>query len=209
MAIQIQLLNLHLAETFEYTPVCNDDRIVDDFHRECRRLGVTGHVNTLNTHVKGSTRPVHSDALNYAWQNLRNVDVMVLLDSDMFLTEHYSVVNAVRDCPVSAQKQNRGDLDYPHPGLFICRPSALPSGHELDFDGGDWHGLACDTGGKVGQYLRRHEIPVRWMNHAMPGPWDFERFDDAFLHFRAGSNWIGRPQSEQDAKLQWIKDHYL
>lgn len=197
--LQYHLLKLFCLDEFQYI-VINDCR--DEAHHTndydilrakkieqmCKLLNVLHirfpqeyHINRsilfpTTTAIVNEPSTRHADVVQYALQSivLKQDDIAVFLDSDMFPISPISFDKIIGDAGFASIDQFRQDgdtyINYLWPNLLLVNPSVLPSPHEINVDPGFVKGVLTDTGGNLYHYLTNHpEVPVKYIDNLHSG----------------------------------------
>lgn len=99
-------------------------------------------------------------------------DILVLLDSDIFITKPVSFRNLLSDCDIFGLPQSKKDehlVEYLWIGFCCLNMKNLPNIHTLNFNCGEVAGLRVDAGGYTYYYLKNNpSVKVKWTNHFYP-----------------------------------------
>lgn len=217
---QSKLLNHFVRDEYEFTVINSADSydMRDQITEECARLGVKQIVIPyLNTHSAASTK--NSVPLQYLWEHylLYEKRVTVIMDSDMFLLRPYSFIEILGDNDIAAIINKRKHIWYPWNGLSIFS-GELPDKNTMNFREGCIDGVKVDVSGNIHHYLKQHkELNVKELydggficsrnknrNLLPPEILDLysdsylsQFFEQAFFHFRGGSNWNNQDAFQQ------------
>ena len=114
-------------------------------------------------------------------------DIVLLIDSDMFLTRPFSITEYMRDKDIAAFiKRTAGWAHYLWPGLCFLNMSELPDRKTLNFNCGRINNILADSGGWTHFYLMNHpELKVSRINSLFShqlflGDSHFNRSGDSF-----------------------------
>jgi hypothetical protein len=159
-------------------------------------------------------------SLQYIYNTLIYRGIVMCLDSDLFPMRLFNPIERIGDYSFVGRQDSRGHVIYYTNQFFITNFNKLSDINELDFLPSTVDGHQCDCGGKLYTYFKaRPQLIVDHMknniysgritkdniNSLCPAlfkpyyskelemlPEAFsEIFEDTFLHYRAGSNWIG------------------
>jgi hypothetical protein len=177
---------------------CSSDQMLQVYKAECARLGL----QTITALQPISDNSMHHGlAIDYIYQSHAS-GLSVFLDFDIFPIAPYDFIASLANYNIAGHRQKRGGYNYLHPALIVYDKSKLPD--DLSFrpihvfpNGND---LYLDTGGALYTYIQAnpdlvkyfdYECPIKQFEYGKPTEYmlDIERFDNAWLHFRAGSNW--------------------
>lgn len=211
MKIPYEFIVFNDAKAFSDYSNFGDAGIRDAISRTCALRGITC-VELENDHhrMRTSASDRTADSMNAMFAYMRcHIDKYLILDSDMFLIDDFHGY----DTMYAFVRQTRGDLVYPWNGLVYMDMSKLS-----DADLVNWNCGAADTGGAMANWLgRRGAREITWIAHLISCAWsdadlmpalaartalvEFARkdprgsyfceiYDDKFLHYRAGGNWM-------------------
>lgn len=105
--------------------------------------------DTHRTNTGASSRT--ADSMNYILNYQReNPDKYLLLDSDMFLIDHFDVSRYSNyDCAIVLQSRYDGRINYLWNGIYYFDMTKIKNNHMLD-----WNcSVGCDTGGMTQEWL--------------------------------------------------------
>lgn len=103
-----------------------------------------------------------ADTIQYMIQHygIHHPDIVVLLDSDMFLIRDFSIREYLGLNDIAANLQSRigqnGPVLYWLPNLIIFNMPQMPNPQHLNFDLGEIDGVATDTGGYNHYYIQNN-----------------------------------------------------
>lgn len=130
-------------------------------------------------------------------------DLVLFLDSDMFLLDHFSMVDHMEGEIISGLKQGRGKVEYMWNGImFFNMPKIVEIDPDLNFSDGLVEGEMTDIGGHLYYYFKKNNISLKDTGVDYPTHYndlDLQKdasgfnmelhLDGKFLHYRAGTNW--------------------
>lgn len=162
---QDKLFKRFLKEDYEFL-VCCDANTVDmqrAMQGTCQRLGLRFLQVPQNVHWLNTPSGRNATAIYYAMSQVgnQNDDLVVVIDSDMFLTRPFSFREYLGDYWAAAVPQQRGHVRYMWVGLMIFNMPKLPEPHLLTYSPGIVEGVDTDTGGFTYNYLISHP-QVKW-----------------------------------------------
>ena len=199
------------------------------------------HADTFNKHV-----------LKY---QIENPDKYLLLDSDMFLIDHFDINNYTKyECAIVLQTRDSPKINYFWPGLCYLDFTKIQNIEMLDWS----YYEGCDSGGMMEGWLNKqmgslilpsineiqvnkliHTDKIYFIKHLPSGTWESadlpknlnsnmklieflkddirntndkcfcEIYDDVFLHYRAGGNWLKEGMNVHEYLTAQLKDVLL
>lgn len=214
--------------TDEYEFVVFNDATKKDMKQKikntCKNLGIK--CLTIPQKIHNGTTQASQRNCNVVQYSLdvlgyNHDDILVLLDSDMFLIKEFSIRDAMKNYDIAGVKQ--GDLvNYLWIGLVFMDMRSMPNKKTITFNCGNINGVNVDTGGTSHYYLKNNPtLRVNYLDttytHLVPqdaeslqtlghSP-EFIRFilndpgmqfhcNNTFLHHGAGTNWCGSPSAQ-------------
>lgn len=203
--------------------------IRDQISNECRRLGIREH-HVANPDERTANQ-AHAHALTWGWRQVvigDMPDVAILLDFDLVPVQRTSIERMLTSALIAGWSQSRGPVNYYWPGLLLLRPKELPNPKSLSlWCSTDVEGERVDVGGELHLYRKKYpEVPCRnllgiaelstrdgtvdWiprlLRHRYEDVFGFGVIDQAWLHYRAGSNWNHAPADEIARKFALFTD---
>jgi len=181
--------SLNLSE--EYIKICEDNSIF--YHKKEEKI------------IPHNPMVACAFAIQWTYDNLIRKckdDIVLFLDSDMFLLEKFNIVEYMQDKTILGCYQKRGHVEYLWNGiLFFNMPKILSLTGELDFSCGMIDGELCDVGGGTYYFLKQNnisidDITVQQTYNGYYKGYEVENMeslmDEKFLHFRGGTLWDGK-----------------
>jgi hypothetical protein len=93
-------------------------------------------------------------------------DIVVLLDSDLFLVKKLSVREFLKDFDIGGMQLSNGHVDYLWHGLAFLDMRTLPNKRSLNFNCGRVRGRPIDAGGHSYYYLKDNpSLKVSYVNY--------------------------------------------
>ncbi|GAB5411412.1 MAG: hypothetical protein ChlgKO_05260 [Chlamydiales bacterium] len=160
--------------------------------------------------------------------------VVMIIDSDMFVINEFSIEEYMIDHDLSAVAQSRGNgaVRYIWNGLVFLNMNTLPDKRELNFNCGRVEGHPVDVGGYTHYYFKNHPdvrfSPVKSLHvsrkkvenqHPLHPliqtvlEWDKKvnrpinvefLLDHTFFHYRGGGNWNNMSDNYHSIKTQML-----
>lgn len=172
--------------------------------------------------------------LNWAWENvignnMHDNEIVMILDSDMFLAAPFDPVAFMSGYHVAGTKQRRGNACYIWNGLMFFKGIKREWAEQMDFSFGQVAGSFTDVGGAMHYLFQKYpEIKLRDIPHtshihpdndnmhvlpdvlreAYLPEYRMELYAGAFLHYGRGSNWDKMPHDYHHSKTVFL-DHAL
>lgn len=127
-------------------------------------------------------------------------DLVLFLDSDLFLIDEFDPYKFVDNSIIAALLQNRGHVYYIWNGImFFNMKKILALTGDLNFNLGIIEGQSCDSGGNTYHFLKENNIEVKDVQQIYNGfcrGYELENMETfiegKFLHFRGGTLWDGK-----------------
>ena len=179
----------HMNLSQEYINICERNSI--HYHRKDHRI--TPHHPMMGC----------AYAVQWTYDNLIKKcedDIVLFLDSDMFLLRNFDPVSYMEDKTITACMQDRGDVWYMWNGIIIFNmPKVLSLKGDLDFNCGNVEGEFTDVGGHTYYFIKENNLEVDDVKPSWGGSYNdielenMETFmDGKFFHFRGGTLWDGK-----------------
>jgi glycosyltransferase involved in cell wall biosynthesis len=179
--VQYQTFRKFLMDEYEFV-VFNDapeDTMAQAIETTCKNLNIQciripqtihtqpylpnpSHDNTNNP----SKRAAHVVQYSLDVLGFDHTDLVVIIDSDMFLIDTLSFREYMADYSLAGIPQYRDNgqfiVDYLWNGLVIFDMPTLPDKKEINFNCGYVEGVRTDTGGETHYYLKNHpHLPIK------------------------------------------------
>lgn len=188
---EFHLIDDSLNFSEQYIKICKDNSIF--YHKKEEKI--TPH----------DPMAACAFAVQWTYDNLIKKckdDIVLFLDSDMFLLEKFNIVEYMQDKTILGCYQKRGHVEYLWNGiLFFNMPKILSLTGELNFSCGMIDGELCDVGGGTYYFLKQNNISINdiTVQQTYDGyyrGYEVENMeslmDEKFLHFRGGTLWDGK-----------------
>jgi hypothetical protein len=159
-------------------------------------------------------------ALQYIYNTLKYRGIAMCIDSDMFPVNPFNPIERIGAYDFVGVEQHREHVKYYTNQLFIMNFKNIKDIHEIDFLPTSIDGHACDCGGNLYTFFKNNpDLSVNSFNTIINSgkinnenindicpehfkdyfkneltvitPAFSEIYENIFLHYRAGSNWIG------------------
>lgn len=186
--IQYNTFKKFLLDEYEYV-VFND---ATDHALELKINNVCSHLNIRCIRIPQENRTQPNTAIDMSkyvfWAGLRHAEailysldtigfdypgVVMMIDSDMFLTKKFSVEEYMTGYDIAGLSQVRGYAHFLWAGLIFFRMDTLPNKHHMQFKGGVAGDIPYDTGGSLHYYFQDNpSVRIRYFDQ------DFRLFLD-------------------------------
>ena len=123
---QIQLLNnFMIGEKVVSVVYDTRDKQYESFFKKiCKEYNLEYHLHLSEPNCAPSF--YHAQAATWAYQNvIKDEDVLMLLDHDMFLIDEFDIEKEIKDYDLMGCLQSRGDVKYIWPGLFLAKIESI------------------------------------------------------------------------------------
>jgi len=204
-----------MVSPFEFI-VFNDAKDFPDFTNDgdtsikskivdtCKHLGIQC-INIPNEHHRidesGSRRC--ADSMNFILEyQKRNIDKYLLLDSDMFLINHFDIKRYENyNCAVVLQSRNEKTLNYFWNGIYYFDMTKMKNQHLLNWGCGD-----ADVGGLMKDWLESQcsSLPnvdeIRWIKK------DYSDDNIFFIRHLWSCTWNEEEIPEELKHKKWLVD---
>jgi hypothetical protein len=140
--------------------------------------------------------------------------IVVIIDSDMFLIDDFSIEDFLKNYDIAGVPQSRGDVHYIWNGLVFFNMNTLPNKRSINFNCGVINGQPLDVGGHTYHYFKQHPevrlypINTFHISHATLADFALAKksvihlvekhphnieflLGFTFFHYRGGGNWNG------------------
>ena len=114
-----------------------------------------------NHTVPSNVRHVHSVQYSLNTLGFDHDDIVVLIDTDMFLIRPLNITAYMKDCDIAAfmkgsNNEQGATIMYCCPALTLLNMKTLPDRRSLNFNCGWVNGCSADSGGFTHYYLKGH-----------------------------------------------------
>ena len=213
--IQHKLFEKFITDEYQFNVV--DDSLEEDISSEfktiCKKYNITYYRKLQGNRSKSESRWAGArhatETIQWTFDEIikkkHSEDLILFLDSDMFLLDNFSVVEHMKDTMISALPQIRGHVKYIWNGImFFDMEKVFSVDPDLNFSDGMVDGELTDIGGHFYFYFKKNNISFKETNVEYPTEYNgielqsekitqgfnFElHLDGKFLHYRAGTNW--------------------
>lgn len=146
-----------------------------------------------------------ADTVQWTYDNIicknHSTDIVLFLDSDMFLIDEFDIVEYMEDAIIAGLPQVRGHVTYMWNGIMFFNMPKIED-KNIDFSDGIVEGHMTDVGGMTYWYFKKTAIEMKETDVQYPthyneidlqkdaGGYNMElHLDGKFLHYRAATNW--------------------
>ena len=146
-----------------------------------------------------------ADTVQWTYDNIicknHSEDIVLFLDSDMFLIDEFDVSEYMEDASIAGLPQVRGHVTYMWNGIMFFNMPKIED-KNIDFSDGVVEGHMTDVGGMTYWYFKKTGIEMKETDVQYPthyneidlqkdaGGYNMElHLDGKFLHYRAATNW--------------------
>lgn len=176
----------HLDLTDKYKEICKNNSVF--YHRKPDRI--IPHQPMIGC----------AYAVQWTYDNLIKKcenDIVLFLDSDMFLLKKFNLVDYMKDKIITGCIQKRGKIDYIWNGIIMFNmPKVLSMKGDLNFSCGSVEGEFTDVGGHTHYFIKENNLTIDDIQPTYGGFYNkvklenMETFmDGTFFHFRGGTLW--------------------
>ena len=114
-----------------------------------------------NHTVPSNVRHVHSVQYSLDTLGFNNDDIVLLIDSDMFLVRPFNIADYMKECDIASLMKGSANeqgatIMYCCPALTFLNMHTLPDKRSLNFNCGWVNGCSGDSGGFTHYYLKSH-----------------------------------------------------
>jgi hypothetical protein len=167
---QYKTFKKFLEDDFEYI-VFNDAKsepLNSQITLMCQRYKIKCIRIPQNIHSYDAPGARHQDSIHYSLTSLilKGNGLVLMIDSDMFLVQPFSIARFMRGYDLIAVPQTRpNDVLYLWPGLVFMDLRTLPNKEMMDWHGGSVNGSLVDTGGQMHHYLKNNpQLKIKFIN---------------------------------------------
>lgn len=168
--LQYKTLKKFLQDDYHFVVFndAQDPRLYKQIQDTCKQLTIPCIKIPQEIH-RGSNEPsvrncnvVHYSLKHYGFLH---DDILVLLDSDMFLIKPFSVKDFMSSYDLAALPQERGPIKYLWIGVVFLNMATMPNKNTINFYCGNINNIQLDTGGYTYYYLQNNpHARVHFMN---------------------------------------------
>lgn len=218
VSLQDKLFKKFLKNNYQFHVVDDsiDVKIEEQFRSICELNNIEYYRKPISNVVMNPAQAC-AHTVQWTYNNLicKNhlLDIVLFLDSDMFLIDDFDIEKYMEDTIIAGLPQTRGHVTYMWNGIMLFNmPKILDK--NIDFSEGIVDGEMTDVGGHTYWYFKNTGIEMKKTNQEFPtypthfndidlqkdsGGYDMElHLDDKFLHYRAATNWHTNWKGSQD-----------
>ena len=171
IGLQAESIRAQLIDDFEILVL--NDGLNDELSREISDACKDAHVTCIDVPkdlIHSSASVAHCAVVQWAYDNiiLKECmdDIVVIMDSDMFMVRQFSFNEFVSGFSMSGLPQARGPIKYYFTGLLVLNMPMMPSPSRLNQFCGIVRGHNVDAGGMLWYYINENPgIKIRDMEH--------------------------------------------
>ena len=218
VSLQDKLFKKFLKNNYQFHVVDDtiDVKIEEQFRSICELNNIEYYRKPISNVVMNPAQAC-AHTVQWTYNNLicKNhlQDIVLFLDSDMFLIDDFDIEKYMEDTIIAGLPQTRGHVTYMWNGIMLFNmPKILDK--NIDFSEGMVDGEMTDVGGYTYWYFKNTGIEMKKTNQESPtypthfndidlqkdsGGYNMElHLDDKFLHYRAATNWHTNWKGSQD-----------
>jgi hypothetical protein len=226
LEIQKKLFDKFLEDNYQFSII--DDSIDSDISSKFKSICDSNKINYYKSpsnleHNNPSTKV--GNVIQWAFDDIIKKEyqsnIVLWVDSDMFLIDNFNIEEYMQDCIISGLPQIRGHIKYMWNGLmFFNMPKIFSIDPDIKFNIDFIDGYSLDTGGETYHYFKKNNIEMKetaaeypthfneieLQNEEVTKGYNFElHLNQKFLHYRAASNWNFNWRSLEDPLLKKTK----
>jgi hypothetical protein len=213
--IQKKLFDKFLDDEYQFNVVDDslEDQISLEFKTVCGKYGINYYRKSQENRNKNESRWAGArhatETIQWTFDEIikkkHSKDLILFLDSDMFLLDDFNLTEYMKDAVISGLPQIRGHVKYIWNGImFFDMMKVFEIDSNLNFSDGNVDGELTDIGGHFYYYFKKNNIIMKETDVTYPSNFNgidlentgitkgfnFElHLDGKFLHYRAGTNW--------------------
>jgi len=169
--LQANSIRAHLVDDFELFVL--NDGLDQDLTMEIEKACIEAEVTCINIPknlIHSSAAVAHCAVVQWAYDNviLQNCmdDIVVIMDSDMFMVRQFNMVDFVDGYSLAGLPQSRGPITYYFTGLLILNMPNMPNPSRLNQFCGIVRGHNVDAGGMLWHYVNENPgMKIRNIEH--------------------------------------------
>ena len=217
--IQAKLFRKFMKDDYQFNVVDDsiDPVITKEFEKICKINDIKYYRKPFNNK---SLNPAQAcaDTVQWTYNNLicqnHSEDIVLFLDSDMFLIDEFNIEKYMKDSIIGGLTQQRGHVTYMWNGIMFFNMSKILD-KSIDFSDGIIEGEMTDVGGHTYLYFLKTGIKMKESDVDYPthyndidlqkdaGGYNMElHLDGKFLHYRAATNWHSNWKDSKDPLSQ-------
>jgi hypothetical protein len=213
--IQKKLFDKFLAEEYQFNVVDDslDDNISAEFKQICEKYKIIYYRKDQGNRSVNESRWAGArhatETIQWTFDEIikkkHSKDIILFLDSDMFLLDEFNITEYMKDTAISGLPQTRGHVYYMWNGImFFDMEKVFEIDPDLNFSDGMVDGELTDIGGHFYYYFKKNNVIMKETDVTYPthfhdieiqsdeitNGFNFElHLNGKFLHYRAGTNW--------------------
>jgi len=213
--IQKKLFDKFLDDEYQFNVVDDslEDQISLEFKSVCEDNDITYYRKSQENRNKNESRWAGArhatETIQWTFDEIikkkHSKDLILFLDSDMFLLDNFNLTEYMKDTVISGLPQIRGHVKYMWNGImFFDMEKVFEIDSNLNFSDGNVDGELTDIGGHFYYYFKKNNVIMKetdvtypsdfngidLQNEGITKGFNFElHLDGKFLHYRAGTNW--------------------
>jgi hypothetical protein len=223
LTVQKQLFDQFLDDYYQFNVVDDsiDDLVSDQFNQIAQDNDIRYY---KKPRIGSNLNPAEAcaEAVQWTYDNIilkeHNQDLVLFLDSDMFLVDTFGLKDYLEDKIICGCPQIRGHVKYIWNGLmFFNMPKIMSIDSNINFNCGHVDGHLTDVGGNTWYYFVKNKIKftetdvqypthfndIELQNEEVTKGYNFElHLDGKFLHYRAATNWHSNWRGSRDPLKQ-------
>jgi len=216
--LQNQLFKKFLKNEYQFHIVDDsvEESVSGQFELICNQSGFS-YYRKPERAVQLNPAQSCADTVQWTYDNIIRKnhcdDIVLFLDSDMFLIDEFDIEEYMKDEIISGLPQVRGHVTYMWNGIMFFNMPKIED-KNIDFSDGVIEGQMTDVGGMTYWYFKKNSIQMKETNVEYPthyndidlqkdaGGYNMElHLDGKFLHYRAATNWHANWRGFEDPLL--------
>lgn len=216
--LQNKLFKKFLKNQYRFHVV--DDSVNDDIQKKFEYICNYNNIEYYRkppSNIRMNPAQACAHTVQWTYDNLivknHSEDIVLFLDSDMFLIDDFDVEKYMEDAIIAGLPQIRGHVTYMWNGIMLFNMPRIKD-KNIDFSDGMVDGEMTDVGGNTYWYFKNTGIVMKKTNEDSPtypthfndidlqkdaGGYNMElHLDDKFLHYRAATNWHSNWKGSED-----------
>ena len=169
--LQANSIASHLEDNFELVVLNDglDSALVSEIEDACTEADVRC-INVPKDLIHSSAAVAHCAVVQWAYDEIilkecMN-DIVIILDSDMFMVREFNVNNFIKGYSIAGLPQHRGPITYYFTGLLMLNMPLMPNPSRFNQFCGIVRGHNVDAGGMIWYYINENPgICIRNIEH--------------------------------------------
>lgn len=212
--LQLQIDSFKKFINIDYKFIVIDNSIDESISK---RIKIICENNNLE-YIYSNNKVIHGPQY-YGWSHIHGLNLfkdnllkasnnyIMLIEHDIFLCNNLdSMFERISNNSICGVYQNRGHINYLHPGLLFFNKLMCDKLDEIDFLGGHVEGIHVDVGGQTHNYIKRENIKTEYIDEFVSSGLDEILKINIFYHMVDGSNWSNKSSEINTIKLNKIKN---